>query len=238
MTDAFKIWSYLSSQPLLWLCATLFAYWIGDALFVKSGRNPLVNAVLIAIVLLSVMLWATGTSYEKYFDGAQFVHFMLGPVTVCLAIPLQANLMAIRRALLPIAAALIAGSCAAVGSALGIAWLLGADHTLLATLSPKSATAPVAIGISQGLGGEPTLTAVMVIITGIVGAICVTPLLNLIGVRDWRARGFSVGVAAHGFGTARAFQVNETAGVFASIGMGLNAVLTAFLAPLFLSLFQ
>lgn len=238
MTDAFKIWSYLSSQPLLWLCATLFAYWIGDALFVKSGRNPLVNAVLIAIVLLSLMLWATGTSYEKYFDGAQFVHFMLGPVTVCLAIPLQANLMAIRRALLPIAAALIAGSCAAVGSALGIAWLLGADHTLLATLSPKSATAPVAIGISQGLGGEPTLTAVMVIITGIVGAICVTPLLNLIGVRDWRARGFSVGVAAHGFGTARAFQVNETAGVFASIGMGLNAVLTAFLAPLFLKLFQ
>ncbi|KFI26146.1 LrgB family protein [Paenirhodobacter enshiensis] len=238
MTDAFKIWSYLSSQPLLWLCATLFAYWIGDALFVKSGRNPLVNAVLIAIVLLSLMLWATGTSYEKYFDGAQFVHFMLGPVTVCLAIPLQANLMAIRRALLPIAAALIAGSCAAVGSALGIAWLLGADHTLLATLSPKSATAPVAIGISQGLGGEPTLTAVMVIITGIVGAICVTPLLNLIGVRDWRARGFSVGVAAHGFGTARAFQVNETAGVFASIGMGLNAVLTAFLAPLFLRLFQ
>ncbi|WP_374291820.1 LrgB family protein [Paenirhodobacter enshiensis] len=238
MTDAFKIWSYLSSQPLLWLCATLFAYWIGDALFVKSGRNPLVNAVLIAIVLLSVMLWATDTSYEKYFAGAQFVHFMLGPVTVCLAIPLQANLMAIRRALLPIAAALIAGSCAAVGSALGIAWLLGADHTLLATLSPKSATAPVAIGISQGLGGEPTLTAVMVIITGIVGAICVTPLLNLIGVRDWRARGFSVGVAAHGFGTARAFQVNETAGVFASIGMGLNAVLTAFLAPLFLRLFQ
>lgn len=238
MTDAFKIWSYLSSQPLLWLCATLFAYWIGDALFVKSGRNPLVNAVLIAIVLLSLMLWATGTSYEKYFDGAQFVHFMLGPVTVCLAIPLQANLMAIRRALLPIAAALVAGSCAAVGSALGIAWLLGADETLLATLSPKSATAPVAIGISQGLGGEPTLTAVMVIITGIVGAICVTPLLNLIGVRDWRARGFSVGVAAHGFGTARAFQVNETAGVFASIGMGLNAVLTAFLAPLFLKLFQ
>lgn len=238
MTDAFQIWSYLSSQPLLWLCATLFAYWIGDALFVKSGRNPLVNAVLIAIVLLSLMLWATGTSYEKYFAGAQFVHFMLGPVTVCLAIPLQANLMAIRKALIPIGAALLVGSCAAILSVLGIAKLLGADDTLLATLAPKSATAPVAIGISQGMGGEPTLTAVMVIITGIIGAICVTPLLNLMGIRDWRARGFSVGVAAHGFGTARAFQVNETAGVFASIGMGLNAVLTAFLAPVLLKLFE
>ncbi|WP_420342554.1 LrgB family protein [Paenirhodobacter sp.] len=237
MTDAFQIWSYLASQPLLWLCATLFAYWIGDALFVKSGRNPLVNAVVIAVALLAALLELTGTSYEKYFAGAQFVHFMLGPATVCLAIPLQANMMAIRRALLPIAAALVAGSVAAIGSALGIAWLLGADHTLLATLAPKSATAPVAIGISEGLGGQPTLTAVLVILTGMIGAIFVTPMLNLIGVRDWRARGLATGVAAHGIGTARAFQVHDTAGVFASIGMGLNAVLTAFLAPLVMRLF-
>ena len=237
MNDAVLIWSYLASQPLLWLCATLFAYWIGDALFVKSGRNPLVNAVVIAVALLAALLELTGTSYEKYFAGAQFVHFMLGPATVCLAIPLQANMMAIRRALLPIAAALVAGSVAAIGSALGIAWLLGADHTLLATLAPKSATAPVAIGISEGLGGQPTLTAVLVILTGMIGAIFVTPMLNLIGVRDWRARGLATGVAAHGIGTARAFQVHDTAGVFASIGMGLNAVLTAFLAPLVMRLF-
>lgn len=237
MTDAFQIWSYLSQQPLLWLCATLFAYWVGDALFVKSGRNPLVNAVVIAVALLAGLLILTGTSYEKYFAGAQFVHFMLGPATVCLAIPLQANMMAIRRALVPIIAALFAGSLAAIGSALGIAWALGADHTLLATLAPKSATAPVAIGISQGLGGQPTLTAVLVIMTGMVGAIFVTPMLNLLRVKDWRARGFATGVAAHGIGTARAFQVHDTAGVFASIGMGLNAVLTAFLAPLVMSLF-
>ncbi|MFT3690673.1 LrgB family protein [Paenirhodobacter sp.] len=237
MTDAFQIWSYLTQQPLLWLCATLFAYWIGETLFVKSGRNPLVNAVVIAVALLAAMLELTGTSYEKYFAGAQFVHFMLGPATVCLAIPLQANMMAIRRAILPIAAALVVGSVAAIGSALGIAWLLGADHALLATLAPKSATAPVAIGISQGLGGQPTLTAVLVILTGMVGAIFVTPMLNLLGLTDWRARGLATGVAAHGIGTARAFQMNDTAGVFASIGMGLNAVLTAFLAPLVMSLF-
>lgn len=237
MTDAFQIWSYLTQQPLLWLCATLFAYWIGDALFVKSGRNPLVNSVVIAVALLAVVLVVTGTSYEKYFAGAQFVHFMLGPATVCLAIPLQANMMAIRRALVPIIAALFAGSLAAIGSALAIAWALGADHALLATLAPKSATAPVAIGISEGLGGQPTLTAVLVILTGMVGAILVTPMLNLLKIRDWRARGLAVGVAAHGMGTARAFQVHDTAGVFASIGMGLNAVLTAFLAPLVMSLF-
>ena len=104
-------------------------------------------------------------------------------------------------------------------------------------MAPKSTTAPVAIGIAERLGGEPTIAAVLVLLTGVFGAIIATPLLNALGIRDWRARGFSLGVAAHGIGTARAFQVNETAGAFAGIGMGLNAVLTAIIAPLILHLF-
>ncbi|AOZ70325.1 hypothetical protein LPB142_14175 [Rhodobacter xanthinilyticus] len=238
MSDAALIWSYLASKPLLWLCATLFAYWAGDALFRATGRAPFANPVMIAVILLAILLEATATPYASYFEGAQFVHFMLGPATVCLAVPLQANLHAIRRAIVPIAAALLAGSFTAVASALAIAKALGAGPQLLATLAPKSATAPVAIGISEQLGGQPTLTAVLVLLTGMIGAIFVTPMLNALGLTDWRARGFATGVAAHGIGTARAFQVHDTAGVFASIGMGLNAVLTAFLAPLVLHLFQ
>ncbi|PTV95100.1 putative murein hydrolase (TIGR00659 family) [Rhodobacter aestuarii] len=237
MTDAALIWSYLTSQPLLWLTATLLAYWAGDRLFQLSRRNPLANPVVIAVILLATLLISTGTAYADYFEGAQFVHFMLGPATVCLAIPLQANLKAIRKALVPILVALVAGSFTAVASALAIAKLLGADDMLLASLAPKSATAPVAIGISEALGGQPTLTAVLVLLTGMIGAVFVTPMLNALGLRDWRARGFATGVAAHGIGTARAFQVHDTAGAFASIGMGLNAVLTAFMAPLVLHLF-
>lgn len=237
MADAALIWSYLSREPLLWLTATLLAYWAGDAAFRASGRKPYVNPVLVAVIVLAAVLWLTGTDYPAYFEGAQFVHFMLGPATVALAVPLHANLSRVRRAALPILAALVAGSVTAVLSALGIAWALGADAGVLASLAPKSATAPVAIGISEGLGGAPTLTAVLVLLTGIIGAVVVTPLLNALGVRDWRARGFAVGVAAHGIGTARAFQVNETAGAFAGIGMGLNAVLTALIAPLVLRLF-
>ncbi|SOC07339.1 predicted murein hydrolase (TIGR00659 family) [Rhodobacter sp. JA431] len=237
MTDAALIWSYLTSQPLLWLTATLLAYWAGDRLFQLSRRNPLANPVVIAVILLATLLISTGTAYADYFEGAQFVHFMLGPATVCLAIPLQANLQAIRKALVPILVALVAGSFTAVASALAIAKILGADDMLLASLAPKSATAPVAIGISEALGGQPTLTAVLVLLTGMIGAVFVTPMLNALGLRDWRARGFATGVAAHGIGTARAFQVHDTAGAFASIGMGLNAVLTAFMAPLVLHLF-
>ena len=114
----------------------------------------------------------------------------------------------------------------------------GISGEILASLAPKSTTAPVAIGISQAIGGSPTLTAVMVILTGITGAVVATPLLNLLRIKDWRARGFATGVAAHGIGTARAFQVHPTAGAFAGLGMGLNAVLTAIIAPMLLRLFQ
>lgn len=237
MTDAALIWSYLASKPLLWLTATLVAYWAGDALFRFARRSPFANPVMLAVVFLAVLLTVTGTPYQSYFEGAQFVHFMLGPATVCLAIPLHTNLPKVRRAAFPILVALFAGSFTAVASALAIAKLLGADAVLMATLAPKSATAPVAIGISESLGGQPTLTAVLVLLTGMIGAIFVTPMLNALGLTDWRARGFATGVAAHGIGTARAFQVHDTAGAFASIGMGLNAVLTAFLAPLVLHLF-
>ena len=237
MTDLPSIWSYLSQGPLLWLTATLLAYLVGDAASRASGRNPLVNPVLVAMVLLAGVLWATGTPYATYFEGAQFVHFMLGPATVALAVPLYANLHHVRRTLLPMAAALLVGSTVAIISALWIAQGMGVDARTLASLAPKSTTAPVAIGISEGLGGLPTLTAALVILTGIIGAVMVTPLMNALRIRDWRARGFAVGVAAHGIGTARAFQVNETAGAFAGIGMGLNALLTAIIAPLVLGFF-
>lgn len=232
------IWSYLTQGPLLWLTLTLIAYWFGDWIFRKANRQSWANPVLIAVAILAVLLEATKTHYSTYFEGAQFVHFMLGPATVCLGLPLYENLGRLKRALVPLIAALLAGSLTAVVSVLAIAKFFNLGNVMMASLAPKSTTAPVAIGIAERLGGEPTITAVLVILTGIIGAIVVTPLLNLLGVRDWRARGFSVGVAAHGIGTARAFQVNETAGAFAGIGMGLNAVLTSIIAPLVLHLFQ
>lgn len=238
MTDFAEIWSYLSRGPLLWLTATLAAFAVGEAVFRAAGRSPLANPVLIAVALLAAMLAASGTDYATYFEGAQFVHFLLGPATVCLAVPLWENLPQVRRAALPLIAALLAGSVTAVASALAVAHAFGIRGEMLASLAPKSATAPVAIGISQSIGGSPTLTAVLVILTGITGAIMATPLLNLLGLKDWRARGFALGVAAHGIGTARALQVNPTAGAFAGLGMGLNAVLTAVVAPLILRWFQ
>ncbi|MFE3836825.1 LrgB family protein [Pseudogemmobacter sonorensis] len=232
-----EIWSYLSHDPLLWLTATLAAYLIGLALFRAVGQRPLANPSLIAMVLLAVLLYLTGTDFATYFEGAQFVHFLLGPATVCLALPLYDNLARVRRAALPLLAALLVGSTVAILGTVAIAWAMGAGPVILASAAPKSATAAVAIGVSEGLGGSPTMTAMMVMMAGLSGALVVTPLMNALRIRDWRARGFAVGVAAHGFGTARAFQVNPTAGAFAGLGMGLNAMMTAILAPIILHWF-
>lgn len=226
------IWVYLSQTPLFWLTLTLIAYGAGHWCFERSGANPIVNPVAIAAGLLIALLLGTGTPYETYFDGAQFVHFMLGPATVALAIPLYRHLPRVKAALIPMLAALFAGAATAVGTAVGVAAAMGVSRETLLSLAPKSVTTPIAMGISESIGGLPSLTASMVIATGVIGAIFVTPLLNLMRLSDWRARGFAVGVAAHGIGTARAFQVNQIAGVFAAIAMGMNGVVTALLAPL------
>lgn len=230
--DLFRLWVYLGQAPLTWLTLTLIAWIAANRLFTATGRHPLLNPVLVAIILVAIVLAATATPYRAYFDGAQFVHFLLGPATVALAIPLVENVRRVRRVVVPMLAALFAGSLTAIVSAVGVAMLFGAPREILASLAPKSATSPIAMGLAERLGGIPTLTAVLVITTGIIGALVVTPLMNALGVRDYAARGFAVGVAAHGIGTARAFQVHPLAGTFAGIGMGLNGLVTSLLVPL------
>jgi predicted murein hydrolase (TIGR00659 family) len=224
-------WVYLSTSPLLGLTITLLAYQLAYKLYQRSGAHPVVNPVLIAIAILALLLTLTGTSYETYFSGAQFVHFLLGPATVALAVPLYTQFRRVRSMLLPIIAGLLAGSVTAVVSAVMIARLFDASTATQASLAPKSVTTPIAMGIAERIGGLPSLTAVMVIFTGVLGAIIAGKVFNIIRVGDAAIRGFSLGVASHGIGTARAFQLNEQSGAFAALAMGLNGLLTALLLP-------
>jgi len=231
MTDVADLWSYLSTAPLIWLTTTILAYLVADGVAKRLGQPPWANPVLLSVLLIAPVLWLTRTDYTTYFEGAQFIHFLLGPATVALALPLWDNRDTIRTSVAPIVLALLAGSVVAAGSAILLADVFGLPLEVLLSLAPKSTTAPVALGISEAIGGLPALTAVLVILTGIIGAVTVTPLMNLIGISDWRARGFAVGVAAHGIGTARAFQVHPVAGAYAGIAMALNALLTSLIVP-------
>lgn len=232
------LWDLLNHSTLVWLTATLAAFIIGDQVSRVSGRHPLVNPVLISLLILVSLLLITGTGYATYFEGAAPIHFLLGPATVALALPIRDNLHLVRQSFLPLVAALAAGSVSAVVAAVGLAHLTGLSDQITATLAPKSVTAPVAMPIAETLGGIPPLAAAMVLLTGITGAIVMTPLMRLLRVTDPKAAGFATGLAAHGIGTARALQVSGTAGAFAGLGMGLNAVLTGFVAPWALHLFR
>ncbi len=229
---AHDIWVYLSASPLLWLTATLIAFALADMVAAATRRHPLVNPVALATALLIGLLLATDTSYDTYFSGAQFVHFLLGPATVALAVPLFRHVAAVRAALLPMALALICGSITAMISVVTVAALMGAPPAIILSLVPKSVTAPIAMSLAEQTGGIPTLTAVLVIATGILGATILTPVMQLLRIHAPAAQGLAAGVAAHGIGTARAFQVDPVAGTFAGIGMGLNGALTALLLPL------
>lgn len=232
MDNLTDTWVYLSASPLFHLTLTLLAFQAASWVFERAGRTPLLNPVLIAVILVVGVLLATGTSYATYFEGAQFVHFLLGPATVSLAVPLYRQWHRVRASALAIGASLVTGSLTAILSAVVTARVLGGSDQIIASLAPKSVTAPVAMAIAEELGGVPSLTAVVVIVTGIFGAMFGPLVLNLCGITDWRARGLAIGTASHGIGTARALMVNETAGAFAGLAMGLNALATALLLPI------
>jgi predicted murein hydrolase (TIGR00659 family) len=234
MTNPFSIWVYLSATPLLWLAVTLVAWIAAEAIARACGRHPLVNPVLIAIAMVGGVLVATGTPYQTYFEGAQFVHFLLGPATVAIAVPMVRHLTLVRANIVPMIVALLAGAVTAVVSVVAVAAAFGVPREILVSLAPKSVTAGIAMAITESMGGRPALTAVLVIATGVMGAVIVTPLMNALKITDYAARGFAVGLTSHGIGTARAFAVDEIAGTFAGIAMGLNGVATSLVVPLLL----
>lgn len=226
-----ELWVYLSTSPLLGLTVTLVVYELAYIVYRRSKFNPLLNPVLIAVSVLVLLLTLTHTAYETYFAGAQFVHFLLGPATVALAVPLYQQVRRVRELMFPICASLLAGSMTACISAVVIARMLGASTATQLSLAPKSVTTPIAMGIAERIGGIPSLTAVLVIMTGVIGAVLGRFVFDALRVKDHAVRGFAMGTASHGIGTARAFQVSDQAGAFSALAMGLNGALTALLLP-------
>ena len=232
---ALELWHILQSSPLLWLAVTLLVYQAARRIARRTG-SPWLNPVLISIIVISALLLLTGTPYEVYFGHVGFIHFLLGPATVALAVPLARRADRLQQTAGPITGALVVGSLTAIASAVGLGWALGATPPTLLSLAPKSVTTPIAMGISEKLGGVPPLTAVLVILTGIIGAVIGGPLLDRLRIHDHTVRGFAMGLASHGIGTARSFEADPEAGAFSGLSMGLNGLLTALIIPILAAL--
>jgi putative effector of murein hydrolase len=226
-----ELWLYLASTPLFGLAATVLVYVLVHAGYTRLEQAPWANPVLWTVVVLASALVLTGTPYPRYFAGAQFIHVLLGPAVVALGWPLWQRRAALRRQGGPLILAALAGGGAAAGGAVAIGWGLGLPAEVLASLAPKSVTAPVAMGIAERLGGVPALAAVFAVLTGIIGAISARYLFGALGIQAWALRGFALGTASHGIGAARALQVHPDAGAYAGLALGLQVLVASVLLP-------
>jgi predicted murein hydrolase (TIGR00659 family) len=226
----------LAHGPLFLLVLTLGAYAVGVAVQRAARRSALLNPTFLAIAIVATTLWLSKLDYGAYFAAAQPVHFLLGPAVVALAVPLYRHAPLIRERAFDLLMGLACGSLSGVGTGIAAAWWLGVPRPGILSVAAKSATTAVSMAVSAQIGGTPSVTAVLTILAGITGAVTGSYLLNALRVRDPVVRGFSMGLASHGIATARAFQESSTAGTFAGLAMGLNAVATAVLVPIVLRL--
>ncbi|MFT6916453.1 MAG: putative effector of murein hydrolase [Motiliproteus sp.] len=227
---------HLLQTPLLPVAMTLIAYQLGLLLYNRLGHPawlpPIVSGGLILVGLLILL----PLDYSRYYAGARWLSFLLGPATVALAIPLFLQFHRIRVLWLPISACLLLGAPLAAGLAMLIAWGLGADPATLISIAPKSVTAPIAVSLAELLGGIGSLTVGVVALTGVVGSLFAPLLCRWMKCEDERILGFVMGLNGHGIATARAFEISPTVGAFSSLAMGLTGAYTALFLPLLLPL--
>jgi predicted murein hydrolase (TIGR00659 family) len=227
----------LWSTPLPGILLTILTYALCLRVQRRAHDHALANPVAASIVVLVVLLKVTSLPYATYFASASFLHYLLGPATVALAIPLARELPRFKRLLWPMAAGLLAGNLSAACSAILLAKLLGASRQVTLSLAPKSVTTPIAMGISEKIGGLPSLTAVLVIATGVIGAVLGPWFLDRLHIDDPTMRGTAMGVSSHGLGTASIYQESSEAGAASGLAMGLSGLITALTLPLLARVF-
>lgn len=214
------------------LALTIASYWIGLHCYRLGKRNPILQPIVIGCAVVIAVLLLTPLDFATYHKANQPLLWLLGPATIALAIPLYQNLKTIRSLLLPIICTLLVGGAFTVLVAVAILYWLDGSGPAIISMSTKSITTPFAVAVTETLGGIAAVSAVLVIITGALGAIMIVPLLRRIGIEDDATTGVTLGLAAHAIGTATALEKNHTCGAFAVVSMVLTGVLTAVLLPL------
>jgi putative effector of murein hydrolase len=229
-------WEALHSFKWIWILLTIAVYALALGLIAWRRTLQWLNPLVAAIAALVLILLAMGVSYAEYFKGVRIIHELLGPATVALAIPLARQLRRMQGKIVGVALCAGIGATASILTGWLVATVLGVSADALVPLSVKSITMPIALAISESAGAVVSLSAVFVMLTGLVGSLLAQPTLALMRMRDAKCIGFSLGVCAHGIGVARAFQADPEAGSWAVLGMGMAAILASVILPVALRL--
>ena len=231
-----ELWAHFQNFPVLWLVVTLLVFLFASWINAKAGKTPFLHPVLVSLSLIIVVLELVDTDYATYMQGGQYIHLLLGPAVVALAVPLYDNIATVKRLLVPLLVGCVCGAVVAAVSAIMIGAWFGLNDQILLTLAPKSVTSPIAIAIAEKMGGFPSLAAGLVLITGAMGCLIAPFVYKLLRIEDESVKGFVLGVGAHAMGTAFAFEYGMVAGAFGGLAMGMTGAFTAFLLPLLIPL--
>ena len=210
---------------------------IGLWVYRRSGRNALLHPLLIGTPLIFIAMMTLQLDFESYYEGNGLLRWLLGPATVALAIPLAQQMHQVPALFKPLLVTLFLGGFFAALSALLLGKLVALDQQVLLSLAAKSVTTPIALGLTQKLGGLTSLITVAVLLTGIIGVLLAPMVFRRGKIDDDRWQGFILGVTAHAIGTAKAFEISPRCGAFSTLGMGLNGIWTSVFLPLSVSFF-
>lgn len=229
-------WQQVISSSWL-LALSVGGFVLGLWVYRRSGSNALLHPLLVSTPIIAALLYLSNIGFEQYYEANGLLSWLLGPTTVALAIPLSKELRQLP-ALLPIVSltVLMGGFVAAI-LALSLAYIFNTSDLVMLSIAAKSVTTPIAMGITQQLGGLLTLITLVVLLTGIVGIITTSAIFKLTGITDERWQGLILGIASHAIGTARAFEISPRCGAFSTLGMGLNGIWTSLFLPTLVGLF-
>ena len=226
---------FLASSAFFPVLAGIVFYFLGDFLR-KKLRLGLLNPLLISVVLTVVFLLCTDMEYSVYMEGAKYLNYLLTPATVCLAIPLYRQLHVLRGNTAAIFAGIISGTLASLACIFAMSLAFGLTHGEYVTLLPKSITTAIGIGISGELGGDVSVTAAAIIVTGIFGKMSAEAVLRLFRIKEPVAKGVAIGTASHAIGTAKALEIGELEGAVSSLSIVVSGIITVVGASAFAGL--
>lgn len=221
----------LLTSPFLLLMLLIGVFELSVWLRQRTGQ-PLINPTLVTTVVVIAVLMVLDIEWSSFEKASNYITFWLQPVVVCLAVPLYIQWQKIRAQWLPIIISQIIGSVVGIVTGVGLVRLLGGSTDSMVATAAKSVTMPIAIEVTTVLGGVIGIAAATVLIAGVVGQIIGVWVLHRCGLRLPMGMGLSLGSASHALGTVRSMQLGARYVAYATLGLILNGVLTAFLAPM------
>ncbi len=220
----------LLNSPLVQVGLTLGIF-IAFKRLQQKYKSPLLNPILMTILGMIAFLSIFEIPYADYQKNTSVISFWLAPSVIALGYAFYNYLEEIKSDIKRILTAMLAGSLTGIVSVFFIAYWLGASQATMISLAPKSVTTPIAIEVSKQMGGIPALTVAFVIVVGILGAVFGQTYLRWIGVKGAKSTGLSLGASAHALGTASISAKGPDYSAFGGLGMALNGVITAVIAP-------